>query len=378
MKQKLENISLMKSGINNMFDSRHYVPMLKWKRSEQGALKALAEEHKKHITPLIQFVMPKYKLHEQFEDIVARAEKQMLQIPEKLIEVWGRTPIFVDVSLLFTTPLKVESLSIVLREGHKLGGTFIPAIYLNDDQEIKKAAYSLAQETRSGICLRLICSDFSDLIKLNQDIANLLSSSGLGEKNIDLLVDIKETEENGNKCTKYLNLSQRIPNLLKWRTFIFASGSFPEDLSKCKFDEENLIPRTDWNIWKDCVESKKLQRNPAFADYTIQHPIYKEASQFFHPTSSIKYTLENEWLIMKGKKQKYELYLASAAVLVKDRRFYGENFSYGDKYVSEKAKHFKSYINNPAIKGTGSTETWLRAGINHHLALLAHQTSNLP
>jgi hypothetical protein len=118
----------MKSGKNNMFDSRHYVPILKWKRSEQGALKVLTEEHKKHITPLIQFVMPKNKLHEQFEDIVARSEKQMLQIPEKLIEVWGRTPIFVDVSLLFTAPLKVESLSILLREGHKLGCTFIPAI----------------------------------------------------------------------------------------------------------------------------------------------------------------------------------------------------------------------------------------------------------
>ncbi len=360
-----------------MFDSRHYVPILKWKRSEQGALKALAEEHKKHITPLIQFVMPKYKLHEQFEDIVARAEKQMLQIPEKLIEVWGRTPIFVDVSLLFTTPLKVESLSIVLREGHKLGGTFIPAIYLNDDQEIKKAAYSLAQETRSGICLRLICSDFSDLIKLNQDIANLLSSSGLGEKNIDLLVDIKETEENGNKCTKYLNLSQRIPNLLKWRTFIFASGSFPEDLSKCKFDEENLIPRIEWISWLG-MRNKQTKRDPTFADYAVRSPIYNEALQFYHATASIKYTLENDWLILKGKVKQFGIYLASAALLVKDARFYGEKFSSGDKFTAEKAKHFNTYIKNPEVKGTGNTEMWLRAFINHHLTVTVHQIANLP
>ncbi|MBU4299023.1 beta family protein [Patescibacteria group bacterium] len=369
----------MKNGINNMFDSRHYVPILKWKRAEQGALETLNMENKKYITPLIQFVMPKQKNpQEQLEDIVKRFEKQTPQIPEKIVEVWGNTSIFVDFSLLFTTELKVKSLNSILKEENKFKTILIPVIYLNDDCEIKEAAYSLVKENRNGMCLRLICSDFSDLLKLNQNITELISSAGLAEKDVDLLVDIKETEKNGNKYIKYFDLSQKIPNLLKWRTFIFASGAFPEDLSQCKIDEENLIPRLDWKIWKNRVDSKKLQRKPAFADYTIQHPIYKEASQFFPPTTSIKYTLENEWLIMKGERQKFDKYLASAALLVNDKRFYGENFSDGDKYIAEKAKHFPVYMKNPAIKGTGSTETWLRAGINHHLVLVAHWVANLP
>lgn len=361
-----------------MFDSKHYVPMLKWKRAEQGALKALGEKRKKHITPLIQFVMPKQEPQEQLEDVVLRFEKQVSKIIEKLIEVWGKDPIFIDFSLLFTTPLKVKSLNSILQEGYKLGANFIPVMHLNDDHEIKEAACLLAKKNKSGVCLRLICSDFSDLILLNQNIAKLLSSMGLVEKDIDLLVDIKETEKNDDKYIKYLNLSQKIPHLLKWRTFIFASGAFPKDLSECKFDEENLIPRLDWKNWKDQAIDKNLQRKPAFADYTIQHPIYKDISQFYHPTSSIKYTLKNEWLIMKGKKQKFELYLASAAMLVKDKRFCKESFSDGDKYIADKAKHFEAYIKNPAIKGTGSTETWLKAGINHHLAQVASQIANLP
>lgn len=360
-----------------MFNSKHYVPILKWKRAEQGALKILAKEHKKCITPLIQFVMPKCEPQEQLKAVVKSFEKQMSQIPEKLIEVWGCAPVFVDVSLLFTTTLKAKSLNIISREGYKLGGIFIPVIHLNDDKEIKNTAYSLAKENKSGICLRLILSDFSDLTKLNQDIIELISSSGLEEIDIDLLVDLKETVENNDKYYKFLNVSQSIPRLSEWRTFIFASGSFPEDLSKCKFDEENLIPRLDWKNWRKYINIKNLQRKPAFADYTIQHPIYKEISQFFPPTTSIKYTLENDWLIMKGKRQKFELYLASAAELVKDKRFYGEDFSYGDKYITEKAKNFETYIKNPAVKGTGSTETWLRAGINHHLALVARQVSSL-
>jgi len=377
MKQKLENIFLMKSGINNMFDSKHYIPILKWKRAEQGALKALGEDQKKYITPLIQFVMPKNKPDEQLQNVVARFKEQVLQIPEKLIEIWGLTSVFIDVSLLFTTSLKAKSIKIISLGGYKLKGVFIPVIHLHDDQEIKDATYSVAKETGSGICLRLICSDFSDLTKLNQDITNLLSSSKLLERDVDLLVDIKETEDNGNKYTRYLDLSQNIPNLTKWRTFTFASGSFPKDLSQCKLDEENLVPRFDWRSWREQIGNKNLKRKPSFADYTIQHPIYKEATQFFHPTSSIKYTLEDEWLIMKGQRQKFDKYLASAALLVKDKRYYGENFSDGDKYIAEKAKHFATYIKKPSVKGTGSTETWLRAGISHHLVLAAHQVANL-
>ena len=364
-----------------MFDSKHYIPILKWKRAEQGALKALEERHKKDITPLIQFVMPKNKPQEQLEDVIARFEEQLPEMPEKLIEVWGRTPIFVGVSLLFTTPLKAKTFDVILREGHKLGGIFIPVIHLNDDQQVKELVWSLSKETSSGLCIRLICSDFADPTnptELNQEIANLLSSGGLSEKDIDLLLDIKETGDNGDKYTRYLNFSQNIPNLTKWRTFIFASGSFPEDLSQCELDKDNFIPRIDWKSWKEQINDKKLQRKPSFADYTIQHPIYKEASQFFHPTSSIKYTLENEWLIMKGQRQKFDNYLANAALLVKNKKYYyGENFSDGDKYIAEKAKHFETYIKKPSVKGTGSTETWLRAGINHHLVLAAHQVANL-
>lgn len=378
MRKKLETISQVKNGINNMFNSKHYVPILKWKRAEQGALKALSEEHKKYITPLIQLVMPKPKNgpHEHLDNIVNRFEGQLSAIPEKILDVCGTEPIFIDVSLLFTTPLKTKSLSIISREGYRLGGVFVPVIHLDDDSAIKDAAYSLAKENGSGVCLRLVCSDFSDPNKLNESIAKLLSSSGLKEKNINLLVDIKETEKNGDKYVKYLKLSQSIPNLSKWRTFVFASGSFPKDLSECKLDEENLIPRIDWKSWKEYVVSKKLQRNPAFADYTIQYPIYKEYTQFFHPTTSIKYTLKDHWLIMKGQKQKFGKYLASAALLVKDKRFYGKDFSCGDEYISEKAKHFDTYIRDPSIKGTGNTEQWLRAGINHHLTLVANQIAS--
>jgi hypothetical protein len=360
-----------------MFNSAHYVPILKWKRAEQGALKTLSEDSKSHMTPLIQFVMPKPKADEQFEDLVSRFIEEVPEIPINLLDIWGRTPVFVDVSLLFTDELKAKSLELLLAGGSSAGGSFIPVMHLRDNYEIKRIACTFAKEKNNGLCLRLISSDLVDLDVLNRDLDDFLQSSGLEARQVDLAVDIKETGGDGAKYSLCLTQSQSISNLSEWRTFTFAAGSFPKDLSECKLDEENLIKRIEWNSWKEYFSSQSLLRKPTFADYTIQHPIYIETAQFFHPTSSIKYTLEDEWLIMKGRKQKFELYLASAAELIKDSRFYGENFSEGDKYIAEKAGHFETYIKDPKVKGTGSTETWLKAGINHHLVLVAHQVANL-
>ena len=194
-----------------------------------------------------------------------------------------------------------------------------------------------------------------------------------------MLVDIKEIrKEDGNKYKRFLDLAQKITDLPKWRSFAFAGGSFPEDLTDCKLDEENLLPRLEWINWISRNGKNSLKRKPAFADYTIQHPIYKEISQFYAPTASIKYTLDNEWLIMRGKKQRYEMYLAHAKLLSGDNRYCGDGFSYGDKYIAEKAQHHDVYMKDKKVGGTGSTETWLRAGINHHLALVADQIANLP
>ena len=42
-----------------MFDSKHYIPILKWKSAEIRALRDLSDEDKKHMTPLIELVLPK-------------------------------------------------------------------------------------------------------------------------------------------------------------------------------------------------------------------------------------------------------------------------------------------------------------------------------
>jgi hypothetical protein len=364
-----------------MFDSKHYIPILKWKRAEQSALTLLDLKQKEHMTPLVQFVMPKLTPKEafgkstdqQFEAVISKFQNKSKEAAEEILEAWGKSPIFIDISLLYTTVLKVETFNIILSAGKEKKMFLIPVLHLSDGKEVVNSI----KKSEHGVCLRLVCNDLDDFALLENKIKDFLTSVDLIEKNVDLLVDIKEISQDAGKFSKYFNLSKKIPNLLKWRTFTFASGAFHEDLSKCKIDEVNLIPRFDWKNWVAKCEDKDLVRIPSFGDYTIQYPVYKESTQFFAPTTSIKYALEDDWFILKGEKQKFELYLVNAKLLVEDERFYDEAFSAGDKFIVEKANHFDAYMKNPEIKGTGGTENWLSAGINHHLALVAHQVSSL-
>lgn len=373
-----------------MNNPTRYVPILKWKRAEESALKNLDDAQKEFMTPLVELVMPKPKLYKDKEKKIKKTDEEIFnelihifkqeriaKIPEEIVKSWGHNPIYIDYSLLYTVQLKKESIEKISALGSQLGLTLIPVINLSDDEEIKKTV-ALYAKKGSGLCLRIVSSDFTSIEKLNEKIDIFIRTFGLTKANIDLLIDLKNIKEIDGSYQKFIGLSQKINNLMEWRNFIFASGAFPEDLSKCNLDDSNLIPRFDWLNWNSQIKSGKLKRNPTFADYTIRHPIYNESFQFFAPTTSIKYTRENDWLIMKGKKQKFELYLANAKLLSTDTDiYYGENFSFGDKYIAEKGRYYDKYIKNPKIHGTGSTETWITAGINHHLVCTISQIANL-
>lgn len=379
-----------------MFNQNHYIPILKWKHAEQRALKALEDKSRDAITPLIELVMPTVQLYKKeekkqvkktkdkiFSEMMLKfKEKRMKEIPEEIVQSWGTKSIFLDFSLLheaeLTTQIKIDSINKIIPVGMDKGLKIIPVINLNDDLKIKKTVCSLSKKYNQGICLRVSRSDLLNIVILNNKIRTFLLEFNLYRKDLDLLVDIKEINEIGGQYLQFLNISQQIENLSKWRNYIFASGAFPETLSKCKIDKPAFLPRFDWQNWLRYIKTNKLTRKPIFADYTIRSPIFNESLQYYSPTTSIKYTLQDDWLIMKGEVLKHEFYLTNAKLLVEDTNyFYGEDFSWGDKNIVQKAKHFYLYIKNPSIKGTGNATDWIAWGINHHLILVISQIANL-
>ena len=385
----------MKNGRNNMLSLKHYVPILKWKRAEQGALESLTNEHREWIVPLIELVMPKPKSlfkdkekkirknrEELFqESIMTFSSKRISEIPEEIIKCCRANPSYIDFSLIYTVDLKVASINKVIKNSTKKGAKLIPVLNLSDSNEVKKAIRQVFSDHTKKICLRIVSSELENISKLNVQLDDILQYFNTSRENIDLLIDLKEIKNDSIQYRRYFNFSQTIKELSKWRNFIFACGSFPENLSECALDEPKLIPRTEWVNWLK-IQQGGSKRIPTFADYTVRNPIYNEALQFYHSSASIKYTLQSDWIILRGKAKKFEDYLANSFLLVNDQRFKGKDFSAGDKFIVEKAKYFPEYMKkkkegkNP--KGTGSTVMWLESFINHHLMLTVFQLANRP
>ena len=355
-----------------MFNWKHYVPILKWKRAEMLALAKLRPEQKQLMTPFIQILMPPPKVSEDgakerspkelLNESIALFRKKVPGISEEIIKHWGKAPIFVDMSLIHA-PLRKEACLAVIQRGNEMDALLIPAIRLHDEASDQATAVTLAKMNNRGLCLRISRTEFTRDGELASKLGKFLDHHALTEESIDLMIDYQE-----ELCTDIAILAQRLPNITRWRTFTVACGSFPVDLTECKLGL-NFQDRLEWLNWLSQKHAGKLQRVPSFGDYTIQHPIYKESVRFFSPSASIRYTLHDKWLIMRGQKGKSEQYRPNAQLLSERNEFLGRDFSYGDEYIADMGK---------VLKGKpGSAATWLIAGINHHLACTAFQIANL-
>jgi len=367
-----------------MFNHKHYVPILRWKAAEKGALLKLKDEHKSLITPLIEFTMPQLSSDggktpkELLQESVETFSENLPGIADQVIKYWGRKTVFVDVQLIDGS-VRAEALKKILEKGKQLDIfmvpviTIIPIVGFESDRQTRHVAVEFAKQNDHGLCLRIINSNFNEK-SLSNDIENFLRENTMDIKNVDLLVDFKVINEQ-TPVDSLVEKINTIPSLEKWRTLIVAGGAFPQDLSGLEKHNQHEIPRSDWVTWR--VLTNKLKRQPSFADYTIQYPIFLPQTSASNPSASIRYSVEEKWVIVRGeglrnpKGAGFKQYPAQAQILANQKDvFKGEAFSAGDMYIAEKAKDINT-------KNTGNPKTWLEAGINHHMSLVADQISSL-
>lgn len=393
MQQKLGIVFKILNGlVNNMFDEKHYVPILRWKTAEKEALKELAVKDKLMITPLLELIMPARKRLKKGEELktpqeykaqsIEKLKVSLPDLPKEILKYWGDAPIFVDLNLLVDRELQKWGYTEIMGKGLIAGSRIIPVLRLKENTDLEGAVIKLVKQYQAGVCLRILRSDLASS-SMTASINEFLQKNGLEHEQVDLLIDFELVE--GMSLDKYSEIAksiQNIPDLPKWRTFTVAGGAFPFDLSRLSPHGTYRITRSDWAYWFSEIYSGMQKRKPAFADYTIQHPIYTEPNPEANPSASIRYTGESEWVIMRGEALHkidkdgnegpgHSQYPSHAQLLMSQPEYKGRDFSYGDEYIAEKGQD----VDTP---NTGSPRTWLRAGVNHHLALVANQISNLP
>lgn len=363
-----------------MFDHKHYVPIFRWKRGEYIALRELFSQEKAAITPMAEIPpdLVSGARNTTPKSIGAILQKTAVQVSE----TWGSNYLFFDLGLLGKNLRAADDrhpVAALFDAARTLGLRFIPVTGLDRDAAYHKSVSEVISADRRGACIRLLDRDLASPA-LNNQLAGLLHYLKLTPKETHIVLDFGVLQ---NASLAYLAGVKRLPNLASWRTVTIAAGSLPVDLSKLSVGE-HLLPRLEWQYWNKLVtENANVSRLPSFGDYTTQHPYYLRhllPRGFINYSASIRYTTAENWIIMRGQGVFTEdspgfAQFPANAILLRDRpEFCGRHYSYGDNYIYQKAIELEQ---NGYVKKPGSAETWLRAGVNHHITFVARQIASL-
>lgn len=354
-----------------MFNHKHYVPILKCRKAELSALRLLPREDKQNITPLIE-LSPNLLVFKRRKNLANR--DLFLEVAKQIVINWGQSPVFIAFDLiesLFPSPKGKHPISFLAESARIIRLPIIPVTYLRHSLNYGRALEIIVPTDKRGICIRLLQDDLRNP-SLGKELKHLMAKLRLTPKQVDILVDLKLIDNSSMKISEICN---RIPSLASWRTFTVAGGAFPVDLSSIKKNSQYELSRDDWLYWfKQLKEGPVLPRRPTFSDYTIQHPIYIEPrTDRPNPSASIRYTSDICWVIMRGQAlygeggPGHDQYWANARLLSKRKEFCGAGFSKGDEYIYEIGQQTKK---------KGSPQTWLRAGINHHITFVIRQLAS--
>lgn len=358
-----------------MFDHKHYVPDVRWKAAEMESLGWLSAKEKAAITPMIEFVPPNFRTKDG-KDLPVR--DAVRRIVGEIDTHWGSRPAFVDLRYVESAGISSNGDSHILevlaeehRRFHPLftaESSLIPVTGLGRANDHQQAVSSIVEEDRVGACIRVGLDDVK-ASGFASRLEALLSRLRLDPPDSDLVLDLQCVTSNTPNLE---DLCASIPELSRWRSFTLLSGSFPPDLQDLERDSVQTLTRDEWFYWREQVLLlSKRTRIPTFADYTIQHPVYREPKENCNPSASIRYTFEDYWVVLRGHGLKNKdgagsaQYPAEAKLLCKMDEFCRPQFSAGDQYIFEASRSTNG--NN------GTPLTWLRAGVNHHMVFAQRQ-----
>jgi hypothetical protein len=189
---------------------------------------------------------------------------------------------------------------------------------------------------------------------------------------IDLLLDWEAITETAGPQTALAiaAIVPNLPSLAAWRSITFAASSFPNTLAAAGVGRAT-IARAEWEAYQLLLNTPPGGRLLSFGDYAIAYPIYESVP--FPGSAAIRYTINDEWLIYRGRAVRgprfggFAQFHALCQQLLADPEYRGPAFSWGDGVIKLCAQQ---------QSGPGNLTTWRSVGTNHHIALVGRQLSS--
>jgi hypothetical protein len=350
-----------------VFGPDHYVPVLKVKLGEKKALQRVAAATRSRITPLLEIVERKSgkrlraHLDTAFKDLATTTH------------LYARC--FLDAREI--TPDGQAGAAEVFQRASDAGIVFTPVTGVTRRVDVAPA---LAHR-KHGLALRLVRAEL-ERGGLAGRIEVFLTQHGLEPEQLDLIIDLGPVEDFIIEGIQALTdaFMAEVPHHHRWHTFTISACAFPKSMGGVDRDSHALIERGEWLAWKEHLYDRRqnLRRVPTFSDCAIQHPAGVEGfdPRIMAASAAIRYTLEQEWLLIKGQSTKAvpagEQFPSLANELVYgtfQSRFYGENHCDGCQLVKAAAD---------GAPGLGSAGKWRQLGTTHHLSVVTQSLASLP
>jgi len=306
-------------------------------------------------------------------------EIHLEKISKKIKNAWGtQHSVFIDlfdIDLSERTSSGIHPLECI---SNYLSNEGIRAIFttgLDRDTDFNKELGRILSDSSKEVCFRLMDDDLDLIDDLEDELEELMDELLISTDDVHLLLDFRDIRREKvkqivNKTTDFINHGNKI---LEWKSVIIAGSSFPDSLAKISQDSELRVPRIEFAIWKFLVRnSANLKRVPAVGDYGVVCPNMPELDpRAINPSAKIRYTLENDWLILKGHSLKqfpgYKQYHSLSLDLSQKHDFLGGGFCWGDQYIVDCGQR---------NVGSGNLTTWVKVDTNHHLKYVSEQIAN--
>lgn len=339
---------------------RLYVPFLKGKQGEIGALRDLGPDARRMVTPAIQ-VFPNR------DD--ARLAREMRQ----LARAWaGESPVLLDTAWLDPGVTSRHPLLVASTAARAAGLDLVPVVRPGSDAAYRSAARQLVARHRQGAALRLPPANWLPA-NVRPVLDELLQDVDLGPSDADLLLDAGAIAA-GAALDLYRSLLDQImpglPYLSEWRRVAILSGAFPADLSSVPRGQLERIPRSDWRLWS---AFRNFARPISFGDHAVAHPDTVE--ELRRPAAipryaQLRYSADADFVVCRagdlnrlGDGEMYSL----CRRLVRAPEWQGRDFSAGDAWIDDRAQGFGN---------AGNYSTWRRVGTVHHITKVTTQLAS--
>jgi len=346
---------------------RRYSCVVRWKTGEQSALSQLAGTPASMLVPIIEPTPSAFgrssDRQDQFRNTLRKTARQVGL-------TWARRVSFVDTHLIhgLASRLSVDPLQHLMTEIRAYGLRTAPILRLRYQTQSARAVVAATLDYPL-IGLRVSGAEIVSEVgaaRLNQ----ALIQWGVEPERIHLFVDLGLV----NSEVPQLQMLVRIPWLSRWGALTLLAGSFPKDLTGLSPDIHRL-PRVEWRMYKQLLRNWPSDLPvPAFGDYGTQHAEFKEPKVPCYPSASVRYALEDDWLVLRGYSHLNleaggsEQFYAHARYLAGHPEFAGAGFCEGDRYIVDRLR--------PGAT-TGNLTTWLAASMDHHISLTAASIARL-